>query len=1060
MNSQHVLIKIVPWLMACAAAMSSVHAAELKVITKGQGHAPVSSTTEGNAKSLSAGLKAQANPSAVARYILVGQAPSVASYRGSIEGYASTKSLSTGKLNMRSSAAIAYQGYLKTTQAELISQIEATLGRGVNVTGQMQVAINAIVIELTASEAAKISALSGIESITRDRVSKLKGSQTITDASGASRSGSKRFHHSAQMMSASRSVLTADATDISELQGGFTWIKANDLWQGVSRAQGTFGDGAIGQGTGKSTMGEGMVVGVIDSGINPHSPSFAVTGGDGYTVKNPRSSYYGVCDPKSSVYDATFPCNDKLIGAWGYSGIDNGSPVDTNGHGSHTASTAAGNVVYGASLTTKMGSTITRDIAGVAPHANVIAYRACNENARCPESAMLAMIDQAIQDGVDVINFSVGVVHGSDPWVATDGKAFLSAMDAGIFVAVCAGNSGPGAGTIWTPANSPWVTAVADGSQQVIYKNALIDMQGGDTPPPEHIAGEWITDSYGPAEIIDAGQLGNTYCEKDKFTTKFDGAIVVCRYSTEVSTEDREAATFDNGAGAVVIVARKENSNQVPMGPGFLLAIEQEKRKVVITYRDGQRLLAWLDSGSGHTATLSGTRPEVDPGLADILAYDTSRGPNKVATSVVKPDITGPGKGIFAAFKEGYAIEYGTSMASPHIAGGAALLHSIHPDWTPMQIQSAMMTTSTPWVRKADGLRQATPFDMGAGRLDLERAARAGLLLDETRDNFLKADPYEGGDPAALNLASLGQQSCILSCSWQRTVTNGQDITTHWLYQYTPFISVSPAYFSLAPGESQTITFTVDMMNSPADAWRFDQITLKSLTYGVPDAHFPMAAFSASSNFNQLTGVDIVAKKEEGSTTISGLKARTVTDAQVTIYGPQKPTQFSDTISFADNNYGWYYYDYIVQVPEGAKRLVADITQTDAKNLEIYVGEGTEVDFEHYSYAANNYLRSDQYLNVPVPDSETIWIAVRGYRDGNPPTFSYQLDVAMLSASPEHLSVNVPEFVPAGQRFSAEVNYQLPGSEAGERYYGAFTMGTDSEHPDNLGAIGLNFIRK
>ncbi|WP_175561584.1 S8 family serine peptidase [Vibrio aerogenes] len=1037
MNSKHVLIKIFPWLLTCMTAMSSVHAAELQVIAKGQGHAPSSVNISVHEKSLSADVKTQENSSSVARYIVVGQAPSVASYRGSIEGYASTKSPTTGKLDMRSAAAIAYQNYLKNTQAELITQIEATLGRGVTVTGQMQVAINAVVVELTATEATKVGKLTGIESISKDRTAELKGSQTVTDASLVSRSGSKRKH--------SRPLI-ADAKDISELQGGFTWIKANDLWQGVAHAKGT--------------MGEGMVVGVIDSGINPYSPSFAVTGGDGYTVTNSRQTYYGVCDPKSAIYDATFPCNDKLIGAWGYSGIENGSPVDKNGHGSHTAGTAAGNVVFGASLTTKLGSTITRDIAGVAPHANIISYRACNENARCPDSAMLAMIDQAIQDGVDVINFSVGAVHGSDPWVAIDGKAFLSAMDAGIFVAVCAGNSGPDAGTIWTPANSPWVTAVADGSQHVIYKNSLVEMKGGDTPPPEGIAGEWITDSYGPAKILDAGLLGNTYCEKDKFTTKFDGAIVVCRYKPEVSSEDREAATFGNGAGAVVIVARKENSDKVPMGPGFLLAIEQEKRKVVITYRDGQRLLAWLDSGAGHTAKLSGTRPVIDPGLADILAYDTSRGPNKVATSVIKPDITGPGKGIFAAFKEGYAIEYGTSMASPHIAGGAALIQSIHPDWTPMQIQSAMMTTSTPWVRKPDGIRQATPFDMGAGRLDLERAARAGLLLDETRDNFLKADPYEGGDPSRLNLASLGQQSCITTCTWQRTVTSGQDITTHWLYQYTPFISVTPVYFSLAPGESQTITFTVDMMHTPADAWRFDQITIKSLTYGVPDAHFPMAAFSASSNFSQLSGVDIVAETDEGHTTVSGLKARMVTDAQVTSYGPQKPTQFSDTISFEDNDYGWYYYDYTIQVPEGAKRLVADISQTEAKNLEIYVGEGTEVDFDNYSYASNNYNRSDQYLNVPVPDAKTIWIAVRGYRDGNPPTFSYQLNVAMLSESSENLTVEVPSFVPAGQRFNADVHYQLPDSEAGERYYGAFAMGTDSDHPDNLGAIGLNFVRK
>ena len=162
---------------------------------------------------------------------------------------------------------------------------------------------------------------------------------------------------------------------------------------------------------------------MIDSGINPENPSFADIGADGYDHANPRSRFYGVCDPSNDNYDANFPCNDKLIGAYDFTPLvpeaDNiETPYDVSGHGSHVASTAAGNVFLNAQLTAPT-ITLNRDISGVAPHANVISYRTQKPNGYGHLSVLVAAIEQAVLDGVDVINYSIGG-DANNPWTDLD----------------------------------------------------------------------------------------------------------------------------------------------------------------------------------------------------------------------------------------------------------------------------------------------------------------------------------------------------------------------------------------------------------------------------------------------------------------------------------------------------------------------------------------------------------------------------------------------------------------------------------------------------------------
>src|SRR5690606_13123714 len=152
----------------------------------------------------------------------------------------------------------------------------------------------------------------------------------------------------------------------------------------------------------------GIVMAVTDTGISPGNDSFADVGDDGYDHTNPRGRFYGVCDPDYVDYDPDFPCNDKLIGAYNF--VNQLPAYDYDGHGSHTASTAGGNVVQGIEKTVD-GNLHTFDISGVAPHANIISYLGC-----CSLSGLTAAIDQAIADEVDVINYSIGSPAPSALW--------------------------------------------------------------------------------------------------------------------------------------------------------------------------------------------------------------------------------------------------------------------------------------------------------------------------------------------------------------------------------------------------------------------------------------------------------------------------------------------------------------------------------------------------------------------------------------------------------------------------------------------------------------------
>ncbi|MCX7032723.1 MAG: S8 family serine peptidase [Arenimonas sp.] len=328
-------------------------------------------------------------------YIVVFDEPAAARFRGfaatdkTRPRLAASSAAATGKrkYDARSPEAVAYVDYLSDLRRVRLNDASLRVGRPLVPMSVYEHAMNGMALKLTAAEAESIAAMPGVKAVAPEFLRYLQ-------------------------------------TNV-----GPTWIKANLVWNGTA--------------TGVQNRGEGVIVGVIDSGINRTHSSFV-----GTSVSNPLGSFRGYCISTPSA------CNTKLIGLYDFtSAPSNGlaDPTDTDGHGTHTASTAAGAPfsIY----------------SGVAPRANIIAYKACPGDS-CTGSALIASINQAVVDGVDVINYSIGS-GPEDPWLAVgvagtdDAEAFLAAREAGIVVAVSAGNDGPLEGTVGNPSNAPWVMSVA-----------------------------------------------------------------------------------------------------------------------------------------------------------------------------------------------------------------------------------------------------------------------------------------------------------------------------------------------------------------------------------------------------------------------------------------------------------------------------------------------------------------------------------------------------------------------------------------------------------------------
>ena len=554
---------------------------------------------------------------------------------------------------------------------------------------------------------------------------------------------------------------------------------------------------------GTQNAGQGVIYGNLDSGVWPEHPSFADQGNLSAPPGPERECDFGD-NPLTPAVDV-FQCQKKLIGGAAF--IDSylsdpdraaAEPFDTardsNGHGTHTSSTSAGNIVNDVQV---LGSAKPA-IHGMAPGAWLMEYKVCGIEG-CVSSDSAAAVAQAIIDGVDVINFSIS--GGTNPFADPVELAFLDAYAAGVFVSTSAGNGGPGAGT----ANhlSPWTTTVGASTQTREFATTVnITAGNGDTYT---VDGATVTPGVGPLPIVLSSEApyNDALCTTPAPAGTFAGQIVACQRGGNARVE-KGYNVLQGGAAGMVLYNLPPTTD-----------VETDTHCLPTAHvANGTDLVAFLNGHSGETATFAAGAPRDAQG--DVMASFSSRGP---AGAFIKPDVTAPGVQIMAGDTpivenpgesgppgEFFQAIAGTSMSSPHVAGAAILARAVHPSWTPGQIRSALMTTSITEVVKEDGTTPADPFDMGAGRIDVGNAIDAPLLFDETAANFatMGNDPLRQVD---LNIPSINAPVMPGKLVTTRTATNAtgqpQAVSLSAQAPAGSKISVSPSGFGLLPGQSR-----------------------------------------------------------------------------------------------------------------------------------------------------------------------------------------------------------------------------------------------------------------
>ncbi|MCB8984461.1 MAG: S8 family serine peptidase [Ardenticatenaceae bacterium] len=969
-------------------------------------------------------IPAPAGPSALPQpdtYLISLAQPPLASYTGSLPGLAATSPQATGaaRLQNGSAANAAYRAYLLSQQNKLLHTLNGALGREVKAFYQYTATFNGVAVQLSEQEAEKVRHMAGVTAVIRDQ-----------------------WHFP-----------TTDTTP--------AFLGATALWDGSAT-------GGL-----PGTQGDGVIVGVIDTGIWPEHPSFADDG----SYPPPPATWGGYCQPPSDGQNFLV-CNHKLIGAQHFLeayvlavGEYNGdfySARDDNGHGTHTASTAAGNAGVSATMLGVPRGTVS----GIAPRAYVAAYKALGPWGGLT-SDLVAAIDKAVADGVDVINYSIGG-PSSDPWQDGSALAFLQARAAGVFVAVSAGNAGPGPSTLASPGDAPWVTTVAASNSNRHFLSDLGVTPTLSTTLP--LYGSSLTRGVNNLQLVDGANYVDSQGENGRlclhpfapgiFTAQ---QVVLCERGVNPRVE--KGSNVQAGGAGGMILANAESGD-----------LDSDSFTLPAVHVDaplGAALRAHLAAHSPVTITFSSSQAVLapDPRVpVDQMGSFSSRGPALPGSSLyMKPNVTAPGVQILAgqtAFANGqptgelFQAIAGTSMSSPHVAGAGALLRALHPDWTPAEIESALMTTANDTHLKENGLTPADAFDMGAGRIDLLAASRAGLVLDEVQAHYLAANPDGGGDPSTLNSASLAQAQCLAECSWQRIVRSTLDYTVTWTAVTSTIpgidLTVSPAQFTLAPGLTQTVTITANVEGFEADrAWHFVRVAFQPDAPQVPAAHFPVAVLPTNALIADRVIDETIHKS--GSVAVP-VVARQITDLTLTPQGLTVGTPVTTTLPgdpTPDNPYDNLnegVHVITVTVPAGAARLVAETLATTAVDVDLYVGVGSEPS-SATQLCSSTTPHPQEYCNIQAPAAGVWWILAQNWQASATPPDTVEMVYGVVAGDGGEITAVGPTGpIPAGQPFAVTVNWQRAQLTPGDRAYGAVSLGADAAHPTNVGQINLDVI--
>ncbi|CAL5089038.1 unnamed protein product [Urochloa decumbens] len=458
-----------------------------------------------------------------------------------------------------------------------------------------------------------------------------------------------------------------------------------------------------------------VIVGMLDSGVWPDSPSFSDEG-----FGPPPTRWKGSCQ--------NFTCNNKIIGARVYDiGSNNSagglSPLDKGGHGSHTASIVAGQEVGNVSLAGLAAGTAR----GAVPGARLAIYKVCHGG--CSDADVLAAFDDAVADGVDVISFSVGNLVPTPYFEDAGAIGSFHAMRRGVVTSAAAGNSALAGGHVSNVA--PWMLSVAASSIDRRFVDKIV-LGNGKT-----IVGA----SINTFPVLQNATLVfpiNGTCEPDGLAGgSYEGKIVLCPADNHDDGPNDGTGPFMAGAAGAVIVGRDPNLSQAVILPALVVSQDQF-----------DEIAAYVRSTNNPVGTIESTETTVDP-QAPTAASFSSPGPNLITPGILKPDLAAPGVDIIASWtplssptgepedkrRVLYNIVSGTSMACPHASGAAAYVKSHHRDWSPAMIISALITTATPMNTPANS--GSTELNYGAGQLNPSKARDPGLVYDASERDYV-----------------------------------------------------------------------------------------------------------------------------------------------------------------------------------------------------------------------------------------------------------------------------------------------------------------------------------
>jgi hypothetical protein len=925
----------------------------------------------------------------------------VTAYTGTVKGLAATKPRAGQKIDPNSPAVVNYMAHLATRHDAVLASVGG--GRKLYSYGYV---FDGFAAELTDAQAAKIALDRNVLAVTKDELRSVDTSSTPT----------------------------------------FLGLNAPDgIWS-------------------KAT-GENVIVGMVDTGIWPEHASFSDrTGVNGNATQDGKLSYqqipgwHGRCIPGDQFTGTD--CNQKLIGARyynsGFGGNDGviaqfpfefNSPRDWEGHGSHTASTAAGN--GGVQPTGPAAS--FGPISGMAPRARIAAYKVCwgGTAGGCFASDSVAAIDQAVADGVDVINFSISgsSTNFRDPVEI----AFLFAADAGVFVAASAGNTGPATSTVAHP--GPWLTTVAAGTHNRNLQGT-VTLGNGAT-----YTGASIASAVPSAPLIDstaaglpgadATQVALCYSSADGGAVldpaKVAGKIVVCDRGVTARVNKSLAVKEAGGVGMILV-----NTSASSLNADFhfvpTVHLQNTDRAAVKAYAGTTAPTAMINQSQ---VLLNAAAP--------FTASFSSRGPLRAGDgNLLKPDIIAPGQDILAAVAPPgnagrlFDLYSGTSMSSPHIAGIAALFKQLHPAWSPMAIKSALMTSAGDVLDDVD-TNPDVIFRQGAGHVQPNPAMDPGLVFDSRFADWLGflcgtqlpvsfcanagvpvIQPSNFNAPS-IAIGALGGIQAVT-----RKVTNVGSADESYTASFTGLdgftVAMAPATLVVPRGATRSFTLTFTRTAAPLNSYTGGQFTLngdKSHKVRIPIVARPVALAAPV----EVTGSYNVTFGYDGTFGVAarGLVPATITAGTVTQDPDQTfdPADASGTVAIS------------VVVPAGqtyARFALFDADVAPGSDIDMYVYRGTTL----VGSSTNGGSQEEVSLVDPVAATYTVYLHGWGLPSGTSP---YRLHTWQLgTAAAGNMTVTAPTTATTGG--SGAVAITTSGLAAGTKYLGSVAYSGSTGMPN------------